>query len=108
MNKMVEVQSININDMVKNEDGTVNEETTQKINKSIQEYTNEIIAQYEADVAAEEGEGHMDVELDYSVITDNERLFSIRFDQFLVMASGTQMVKIYHIDKQTGEMMECR
>ena len=91
---------------VKNEDGTVNEETTQKINKSIQEYTDEIIAQYEADVkAAGEGEGHMDVELDYSVITDSDRLFSIRFDQLLVMASGTQMVKIYHIDKQTGEML---
>ncbi|MDE7267904.1 MAG: DUF4163 domain-containing protein, partial [Lachnospiraceae bacterium] len=82
---------------VKNEDGTVNEETTQKINKSIREYTDEIIAQYEADVAAAEGEGHMDVELDYSVITDNEHLFSIRFDRFLIMASGSQMVKIYHI-----------
>ncbi|MEZ3505724.1 MAG: DUF3298 and DUF4163 domain-containing protein [Lachnospiraceae bacterium] len=92
---------------VKNEDGTVNEKTTQKINKSIQEYTDEIIAQYEADVeAAGEGEGHMDVELDYSIITDNDRLFSIRFDQLLVMASGTQMVKIYHIDKQTGEMIQ--
>lgn len=90
---------------VKNEDGTVNEETTQKINKSIEEYTNEIIAQYEADVAAAGGEGHMDVELDYSVITDSERLFSIRFDQLLIMASGTQMVKIYHIDKQTGELI---
>lgn len=91
---------------VKNEDGTVNEETTQKINKSIQEYTDEIIAQYEADVkAAGDGEGHMNVELDYSVITDSDRLFSIRFDQLLVMASGTQMVKIYHIDKQTGEMI---
>ena len=91
---------------VKNEDGTVNEETTQKINKSIQEYTDEIIAQYEADVkAAGEGEGHMNVELDYSVITDSDRLFSIRFDQLLVMASGTQMGKIYHIDKQTGEMI---
>lgn len=91
---------------VKNEDGTVNEETTREINKSIQEYTDEIIAQYEADVeAAGGGEGHMDVELDYSVITDSDRLFSIRFDQLLVMASGTQIVKIYHIDKQTGEMI---
>lgn len=91
---------------VKNEDGTINEETTQKINKSIQEYTDAIIAQYEADVAAAgDSEGHMNVSLDYSVITDSERLFSIRFDELLVMASGTQMVKIYHIDKQTGEMI---
>lgn len=47
----------------------------------------------------------MDVELDYAVITDNDRLFSIRFDQLTVMAGSNQRVKIYHIDKQTGEMI---
>ena len=90
---------------VENEDGTVNEESTQKINKSIEEYTDEIIARNEADVKAAAGEGNMSVNLDYTVIKDSDRLFSIRFDQLLVMASGTQLVKIYHIDKQTGEMI---
>ncbi len=91
---------------VKDESGSVLEESTQKINKSIEEYTDEIIAQYESDVKEADGEGHMDVKLDYTVITNSDRLFSIRFDQLLVMASGTQMVKIYHIDKSTGEMMD--
>lgn len=91
---------------VKDESGTVNEESTEKINKSIQEYTDEIIAQYEADVKASGGEGYMDVNLDYQVITDSDRLFSIRFDKLLTMASGEQTVKIYHIDKQTGEMID--
>ena len=59
----------------------------------------------EADVKAADGEGNMSVNLDYTVIKDSDRLFSIRFDQLLVMASGTQLVKIYHIDKQTGEMI---
>ncbi len=49
---------------VENEDGTVNEESTQKINKSIEEYTDEIIARYEADVKAADGEGNMSVNLD--------------------------------------------
>lgn len=91
---------------VTKEDGTENKEATQKVNQSIQEFTDAIIAQYEADVkAVGEGEGYLNVELDYSVITDNDRLFSIRFDQLLIMASGAQMVKIYHIDKQTGELL---
>ncbi len=90
---------------IENEDGTVNEESTEKINKTIEEYTNEIIARYEADVEASGGEGYQEVDLDYSVITDSDRLFSIRFDQLIVMASGTQSVKIYHVDKQTGEMI---
>lgn len=91
---------------VKNEDGTVNEETTQEINKSIEDYTNEIIAQYEADVKAAAGEGMQSVDVEYEVITDSDRLFSIRFDKLLVMASGEQTVKIYHVDKQTGKMIK--
>ena len=93
---------------VKNEDGTVNQETTEQINKTIEDYTNEIIAQYEADVAAFGGEGHQSVELNYEVITDSDRLFSIRFDQLTVMASGAESVRIYHIDKQTGQMINLK
>ncbi len=90
---------------VTNDDGTVNEETTAQINKTIEDYTNEIIAQYEADVAEFGEEGHQSVDLEYEVITDSDRLFSIRFDKLVVMASGAQSVKIYHIDKQTGEII---
>lgn len=90
---------------VKNEDGTVNQDSTDAINKSIQEYTDEIIAQYKADVEATDGEGHQEVDLSYKVITDTDRLYSIRFDKLVVMASGEETVKIYHIDKQTGKMI---
>lgn len=93
---------------VKNEDGTVNQETTEQINKTIEDYTNEIIAKYEADVAEFGGEGHESVELNYEVITDSDRLFSIRFDQLTVMASGAESVRIYHIDKQTGQMINLK
>ena len=93
---------------VKNEDGTVNQETTEQINKTIEDYTNEIIAQYEADVAEFGGEGHESVELNYEVITDSDRLFSTRFDQLTVMASGAESVRIYHIDKQTGQMINLK
>ena len=90
---------------VKNEDGTVNQDSTDAINRSIQEYTDEIIAQYQADVEAADGQGYQAVDLDYQVITDSERLFSIRFDKLVIMASGEETVKIYHIDKKTGELI---
>ena len=90
---------------VKNEDGIVNQESTDAINQSIQEYTDEIIAQYQADVEAADGQGYQAVDLDYQVITDSERLFSIRFDKLVIMASGEETVKIYHIDKKTGELI---
>ena len=93
---------------VTNEDGTVNQETTEQINKTIEDYTNEIIAQYEAYVAAYGGEAHERVELDYEIITDSDRLFSIRFNQLTIMASGAESVRIYHIDKQTGKMINLK
>lgn len=91
---------------VKNEDGTVNEESTEEINQSIEEYTSEIIAQFEADVEEAGGDGKLAVDVDYSVVTDNDRLFSLRFDQEIIMASGSQTVKIYHMDKQTGNLID--
>ena len=93
---------------VKNEDGSVNQETTDAVNKSIQEYTDEIIAQYKADVEASGGEGKQLVDLEYEVITDSDHLFSIRFDKLQIMASGAESVKIYHIDKQTGQMINLK
>lgn len=93
---------------VKNEDGSVNQETTDAVNKSIQEYTDEIIAHYKADVEASGGEGKQLVDLEYEVITDSDRLFSIRFDKLQIMASGAESVKIYHIDKQTGQMINLK
>ena len=90
---------------VEDSTGQVQEETTGELNRRIQEYTDEIIARYEADVEAAGGEGHQSVDLDYSIVTDNEKLFSIRFDELIVMASGTQLVKIYHVDKTTGEVI---
>lgn len=90
---------------IKNEDGSVNQESTDTINQSIQEYTDTIIDQYKADVEAAGGEGHQEVSLDYQVITDTDRLYSIRFNKLVVMASGEETVKIYHIDKQTGNLI---
>ena len=35
----------------------------------------------------------------------NETVFALRFDQTLVMASGNESVKIYAVDKATGELL---
>ena len=48
------------------------------------------------------------MDLEYEVITDSDRLFSIRFDKLQIMASGAESVKIYHIDKQTGQMINLK
>lgn len=74
-------------------------------NKSIEEYANELIAMYEKEVADFNGEGHYGLDSSYKVVTDNSKYLSIRIDTTLTMASGAQFVKIFTIDKSTGEVV---
>ncbi|TGY97493.1 DUF3298 domain-containing protein [Petralouisia muris] len=90
---------------IEDREGNLLEDSTNKLNDKIEAYTNEIIAAYEADLKAAGGEGIQAVDLDYETVTDNDKLFSLRFHQTVTMAGAVQMEKIYHIDKQTGELI---
>ncbi len=82
------------------------------LNLAIEDYTNLVIAQYEADVAAayaadgyESESANYDLDLTYDVVTDNDSLFALRFDLVLLMTSGNESIKIYNVDKATGEIL---
>lgn len=72
-------------------------------NKSIEAYGEQLVKQYEADLAASQGEGHYSLTSDYEVVTDSSRYLCIRVNTTLIMASGTDFVKIFTIDKTTGK-----
>lgn len=72
-------------------------------NKSIEDYANELIAEYNQELEESGGEGHYGLESSYKVVTDNSKYLSIRFDTTQTMASGAQLVKIFTIDKATGD-----
>ena len=42
------------------------------------------------------------MESSYDIVSQNDRYVSIRINTTLVMASGTQYVKVFTIDKTTG------
>ena len=82
--------------------------SSKTLNDTIKAYTDEIITAYEADVKAAGGEGVEDLSLDYEIVTDNDTLFSLRFEQCITMAGANQSQKIYHIDKSTGKMIRLK
>lgn len=90
---------------IENKNGEVLEDASQKLNDKIQDYTNKIIAAYEADVKTSNGEGTEAINLDYEIVTDNDSLFSICFHQTITMAGAEQSEKIYHIEKATGNLI---
>lgn len=76
-----------------------------EVNAAIEEYSDAIIARYEADAEALGDKGHYNLSLDYDVVTDTDALFALRFRQLLVMASGAESVRIYNVDKATGRIL---
>lgn len=83
---------------------------SQELNDAIQSYTDTIIAQYEQDAGLYQGDpagetDHYTLDLTYTVVTDNDTLFALRFDQTQIMASGTESAKVYVVDKSTGHIL---
>ena len=83
----------------------VSEQGSETANKAIEEYADELIAQYEADLKASEGEGFQSVTSTWDVPFESENLLSIRIYTELAMASTEQRIKIFNIDKTTGNIV---
>lgn len=80
-------------------------DSVEKVNKSIEEYTDMLIAQYEADLKASEGEGNYAMDTSYEVITDNDKMLTIRLNTVVAMGGSNSYSKIYHIDKETDSVI---
>ena len=75
------------------------------LNDVIQQYVDTIINQYEKDAALQGAEGHYDLDLTYTIATDSDSLFALRFNQTQIMASGVESARIYAVDKGTGRIL---
>lgn len=76
----------------------------EEVGDQVQEYTDQLIAQFEADCAAT-GEGYQGLDVTSSVVTDTDEWFTLRIDAVKTQASGAQFSRFYHIDKATGQVV---
>lgn len=85
---------------------SINEKNNDKVNRSIEDYANQLISEYEKQVTKDlAGDGHYSVTSSYDVVTDNDKYLCLRINTTVVMASGAESVKIFTIDKQTGNVV---
>lgn len=101
MEASIKVPNIRVEDR----HGNPIEEASDNLNRQIEEYTNQIIQAYEQDVLTGSENSRESLNLDYSIVTNNDRLFSLRFDTSVVMAGSAHWIKIYNLDKTTGELL---
>ena len=79
-------------------------------NAEMDAYAKELITRYEKEVVAQLGreEGHYALESSYEVVSDNDKYVSIRINTVETMASGAEFVKIFTVDKATGETVSLK
>lgn len=70
-------------------------------NKTTDQYIQTLVEKFKEDYI--EGE-NKSLDISYDIITDNSNLFSLRISGLETNASGYMFSKIYHIDKNTGNM----
>ena len=75
-----------------------------EINDQVQAYTDQLIAQFQAD-CENIGEGYQDLDVSSTVVTDTDTWFTLRIDATRTMASGDEFSRFYHIDKTTGQVV---
>lgn len=79
-------------------------------NADMDAYAKELIARYEKEVVAQldQEEGHYALESSYEVVSDNDKYVSIRINTVETMASGAEFVKIFTVDKATGQTVSLK
>ena len=74
-------------------------------NQAIEEYANRLIQMYEEEIQAGGENGNYGLDSTYDVVFENQKYVSIRIRSTLTMASGTEFVKVFNVDKATGQVV---
>ena len=82
-----------------------NSEAIEQVNKSVEEYTEELVAKFEADMAED---GYKELDVSYETVTDTDTWFALKVMGLEVQASGFQFNRFYNIDKTTGTVVELK
>lgn len=82
------------------------QQSAETINASVEELTEKIIAEFEANLEKDKDlEGADSIKVDHEVLTDNERYFSMKVWVLEVMGSGWVKEYYYTIDRRTGKIL---
>lgn len=83
------------------------QQSVETINTSVEELTNQIIAEFEKGLEAdEELEGADSISVGHEILTDDERYFSMKVWVVEAMGSGYELDYYYTIDRRTGKILK--
>ncbi len=97
---------IQIPQIVVDAQDTTLKNAVQEINVDVEAITSRLIQEFEAGAAAIGEEGHTEVDVYYQTITDSDTWFTLEVLIYYGSGSGSSQYKYYHIDKETGRLMQ--
>lgn len=72
-----------------------------KINANIQSYTDQFVEEFKQSME-EKGEGYEGLNISYDVVTDNDKLYTIKVSAQQTAGDAMETNRYYHLDKTTG------
>lgn len=75
------------------------------VNKGVEEYTNNLLAQFENNMLVE---GYQNLDVSYEVVTNNESWFALDIAAVKTQASGYEFHRIYNINKSSGQQVQLK
>lgn len=81
-------------------------EAVDYINKDVSELTTALVNQFYKDIELDGNNGYGSIHVDYEVITNTERWFTLKLSVSETAASSNTYLKFYHIDKKQGKIVE--
>lgn len=80
--------------------GNTSKDSVAKVNKSMEEYINELVKQFNQNMVEE---GYLGLDVSYETVTNTDTWFTLVINAEETQASGYQFRRYYHINKATGE-----
>lgn len=79
-------------------------DSVDRVNLDIESITEELVERFKKELEESE-EGYSSLDVDYEVVTDNDRWYTLKLSVLEVQASGYEYYRYYTIDKTTGSLM---
>lgn len=83
-----------------------NSDAADYINKNVSELTTALVNQFYKDLEITDNNGYGSIHVDYEVITNTDRLFTLKLSVSETAASSNNYFEFYHIDKEQGKIIE--
>lgn len=86
-------------------DNGSNSQAAGEVNKDVKEYTKQLIAQFEKELA-ENSQGHQGLDVSHEVVANNNNWFVLKITALETKASGAETVKYYTINKAADSVVK--